>query len=877
MRKPYRQGVKDLDKETQYKELRNPHCKKCELHATAQHVCLIGRGDLDAKVFLVGEAPGMREDDIGKPFSGRSGSLLESILEELGQSRESVYISNAVHCRPPENRTPSAREIKQCSVYLERELRMVRPKVIVPMGNTPLKAILGKSGITKLRGNTFEYENGFKATVLPTFHPAAILRNPGNLDFLVEDLQKAFDLSENRVELATIKWKVFDSVKQVEKLIRIIEKKKFVSFDTETNTTKWWWENCRVAGFSLAVSEGRGYFIPLDHDETPFTKKEQRKIVKMMNDRVFNNPEIVKLAQNTKFDMHMMHRLGCNFSGKLHDLMYVHYLLNENDSHSLDNMTLQHTDYGEYWKEVNEYGLKQGKACSIPLPILGKYGAYDAAVCLEVFNKLYAQLKKFIKIHRVYKYIHIPAMQCMFDAELRGMQLDIEYLEDLDQIFQDEIDRIDIKLYNYPEARAVEKFLKERKGKKFGGLNLNSTQQQAIILFGLYNYKLGGKDISEKLDIGFGLKPVKSTDKGNPSLDEEAVIELLGGAKKKRVKDYLSTLIELKKTKKLYDSFVKGMYQHLDKNARVHPSFRVTGTKTGRMSCREPNLQQIPRPEPAEYDVELKREIKKLFIPRPGNVFLHVDLSQAELRIMTHYSGEQTMLEWFNTGKDVHEYVANEMLGMDIEEFRKLPKDEFKAHRKRAKAVNFGTIYEIGPGKLAISMSSPKEGIIYTPRQAKAFLNDYFNLFPAIKIFIEDQHRQAEEVGYVETLFGQRRRLPDVNSEVDGIRAEALRQATNSPIQGTAGQYLTFGMNLLFGKIDGKRRVPEDCYLVNQIHDAILMEIPGYKAEETGRYIRKFLSKLPTKEYFGFEMKVPMAADAEIGLEHWARFDKKVS
>jgi DNA polymerase-1 len=301
---------------------------------------------------------------------------------------------------------------------------------------------------------------------------------------------------------------------------------------------------------------------------------------------------------------------------------------------------------------------------------------------------------------------------------------------------------------------------------------------------------------------------------------------------------------------------------------KVHTNYRGNGTKTGRLSSRDPNLQNIPRPEPAEYDSPLKREVKTIYIPQNNYVYLFVDLSQAELRVMTHYSREETMLRWFNEGKDVHTYVGAEMMELPVPKFKKL--SDFKAHRKRAKTVNFGIIYEVGKYTLAKNLSSPAEGIFYTPDQAQQFLDDYFQLFPAVKAFIDDQHRRAKEIGYVETLFGQRRRLPDINSSVVGIRKEAERQAVNSPIQGTAGQYTIFGMNYLMGYIDDNRRIPHDVHLVNQIHDELMFEVRSRSVEKVARIVKDVMENLPTKKYFKFELAVPIIAEVEMAEKNWA-------
>jgi DNA polymerase-1 len=454
-------------------------------------------------------------------------------------------------------------------------------------------------------------------------------------------------------------------------------------------------------------------------------------------------------------------------------------------------------------------------------------------------------------------------MKSMLTAEERGMLTDLDRLDELVHLFKAEIKSILTELRSFKMVKKVEKILAEEKGKKYKGFNFGSHQQIARLLF-KYEKEDKHQNII-KYEDGYNLKPKTISEVGNPSSKEEELIALMSN---KKVGKFARTLIGLRKISKLDSTYVSGLYKHINSDERVRSNYRINGTKTGRMSSKDPNNQNIPRPEPAEYDSPLKKEVKTIYIPSKKFVFLFCDLSQAELRIMTHYSGEKTMLKWFNDGRDVHEYVAALMMGMPIAEFKLLP--DYKAKRKRAKTVNFGTIYGVGKYKLAEDMSSPTEGIFYTPNEAGDFLDDYFGLFPAVKTFIEDQRRRAHEVGYVKTLFGQKRRLPDIHSDVKGIRAEAERQAVNSPIQGTSGQYTIFGMNYIEGHIDKKRRIPNDSHLINQIHDELMFEVKVKDVDKVAKIVKHSMENLPTQKYFGFQLKVPMVASVEVANKNWA-------
>jgi len=845
----------------------------CPLHAKAEHVCLIGRGNLDASVFLVGEAPGHREDDIGKPFSGRSGQLLDEVLNELGYPRESVYISNAVHCRPEDNKTPTPKEIKTCKIYLDRELNLVKPKVIVAMGNTALRSLTKRTGITKFRGNALTYGGNFNAIVVPTIHPAAVLRNPGHLNDLLDDLTRAFNIANSEVKYDKTDWKFISTLGEVAELGFNIQEAGICCFDIETNTLTWWAEDAKIASMGFSYENGYGYCLLLDHKDSPFSESDKQWIREFLTNTVFDSDKIIKVNQNVKFDMHFLQKYGYKFSGQIHDTMFLHYLLNENSAHDLETMVLEMTNYGEYWQEVESSGLHRGEAPNIDKNILGKYNATDADVTLVVFHNMMKRLEKEPKLLAVYNYLLAPALKCMFDAEVRGITVDVSRLEELKGIFELEIAKLTETLGGFTECKRYDSYMKKQKGNKWLCVNFNSYPQVNAILFKhqLRDKDKDGNEIKLKIfQHGFNVKPSRTTDKGNPSSDEESLINLIQNSGK--VQPFARALLTLRKTAKLDGTYITGMFKNIATDNKVHARFRETGTKTGRMSCKDPNLQQIPRPEPVEYDTPLKAYVKGIFIPSDKKVFISADESQAEIRILTHYSDEPTFIKWFKSGKDVHEHVAAKMMRMSVKEFKKL--EDYKARRKRAKTVNFGVVYKVGKHTLAPNLSSPSEGIIYTPEQAQEFLDEYFNMFPNILAYMEDMEALALEQGYVETLFGQKRRLPDVNSEVKSVREEALRQAVNSPIQGTAAQYTTFAMNWLHGHIDGKRKLPKSYHLLNHIHDDLLGEVRIKDFDETARIIKEEWENLPTKKYFGFKLKVPMVVEVSIGKDNWAKMEE---
>ena len=818
-------------------KIRNANCKLCDLHKSAQTVCVMGNGDNKADLFLVGEAPGYREDELGKPFAGKSGKLLDAILQELDIDRSEVYISNVVHCKPPDNRTPTLTEIKTCVPYLEKELEYVKPKVIILLGNVALRGVTKRSGITKYRGTKLVYEGeNFTADVFPTFHPAAILRNPGNMSYLVKDIERAVNFLRGESTEDEVNYEVLNTYSKIKEYVRLIKEKGFVTFDVETTGLNWWDKEKRLVTLGFSCEDNRGVVIPFEHPENPFSQLKMNTIVEHLRTTVFENRKIMKLAQNLKFDAKWTLRYGMPLKGEVNDTMLAHYLLDENSRHGLDALSLEYTDYGEYWTDVLAL-VKQGRADEVPLAKLAKYNATDCVVTTKLWEIFSKRLKKRKRLQNMYDTLLMPLSSAMTNIEGNGMLVDVAFCDKLVGKFDIEILRLIKSLFSF---KACRKYVKHRQTEdpKFDRINLNSPKQIAELLF---------------TENGFNMKPIKETKSGAPSADEEVLIKLMG---KKRTAKFASQLLELRKVVYLNSHFAEGMDKFIGSDNRVHTNFKIHGTVTGRMSSSDPNLHNIPRAKQGDYDTPLKMEIKKMFIAPPGKSLLQVDYSQAELRVMADFADERNMKRWFKEGRDIHLAVACKQLG-------KKPEDITDEERKAAKTINFAIIYCAGPSKLAEGLSSPAKGIFYTNAQSQEFMDEYFAMFPAIKQCMDDFKRRATEKGFVTTRFGRRRRLPNIQSDLIGVREEALRQSVNSPIQGTAADYANFAIVRLMDE-----GLPKGVRIVNTVHDSILFEVPEGLVKSFGAYVKHTCENLPTKKYFGFELLVPMKVDVEYG-KNW--------
>lgn len=830
-----------MSRQERWDKIRNPKCEKCGLCKLTSKVCLIGKGDLRARLFVVGDYAGY---DSERPLAGRSGALLDTVLSELNIDRAEIYVTNVMHCRPPDNHIVSKEEMQACMYYLEKELAAVKPEIIVPLGNLAMEALIKKKGITKYRGMQFNYEAKWgKAVVIPTFHPAACLRNPKNLPAMIEDFDRIYALLTGKVKRDKIQYIITNSG-MIDHAFHFIDQAQKVgrfSFDVETTGLDWFNPKKKIVTLSLCCEKGRAVVIPLNHPSGNLESDCIDELLETLNTELFSNKKVEKIGHNMKFDLKWLSTIGIKIKGPIFDTMLAHYILDENSRHGLDHLSLRHTKHGEYWKEV-ESKVSNGKADELPLDELARYNAIDAEVTFRLRNILGKQLEAEPKLNRLFNNLIMPLTKSLLQTERKGMLVDVKYLKKLQATFTQEIEKQTQSLMiDYPQCR---KYIKAN-----GSINFNSGKQMQELLF--------------DAQYGFGFKPVNHSPKGAPSVDEETLVEL---SFHKTKGSFPRKLLDLRKIKHLDSTYVTGMWKHLGPDNRVHPNFKIHGTVTGRLSCSDPNLQNIPRVEPGAYDNPLKATIKKMFIAPKGYVLLQIDQSQSELRIMTDFSGEERMAQWFKEGKDLHLAVAAEQHGIPEEKVT-------KPQRKGAKTINFGIIFCVESVTLAKSLSSPEEGIFVTPEQAQKFKDNYFRKFPKIKQFIDRQQKRALEIGFVETKFGRRRRLPDIHSDNKGIAREAARQAVNAPIQGTSGEMCEFAIVMMTGTLDGKRKIPKIVWIINTVHDSTVMEVPERMKMRIAKKVKFIYENLPTKKYFGFTSTVPMVVDVEVG-KNWAEMEK---
>ena len=768
-------------------------CKDCGLHEYANTNCLRGVGPSPCHVMVIGEAPGYQEDQEGRPFVGKAGKLLRELMTYGGIDIDSIYVTNAVKCRPLDNRAPSQKEIKACSKHLKAEIHKVKPKHIIVLGASSLKALLNKSGISKMRGQTID-KDGISYHL--TLHPAGLFRQPQQEPYVRADFARFGKIIRGELETLgdSLRWTLVDTPAKLRKCISSLVKADVVTYDIETPGFSPRAADARLFVLGLAEKD-KQWVIPFSYPGSPFNDKGiQRKIIKMLSVALEDTRLI---AHNAKFDDKYSKHLFGWCPGHTFDTMLASHLLDENSRHGLKPLS-------EMFFDAPSYALPQPvDPQQVPLSKLAKYCATDVYYTMKLYEKFKSELLSDKALLRIYKNITIPASQALVDAELEGVYLDpIKYKSALALV----------------QSRVKEALAKLNKLAKTDKVNWNSPAQIALVLF-------------DQL----GLSPISYTDTGAPSTAEAVLVELKGEHPiAQAILDYREQVGLLK--------FLNS-WGELMEGGKLYPNFKLHGTITGRLSCADPNLQQVPR-DPL---------LRSILTAPPGWVFVEADYSQIELRIAAAISGDTTMKLAYQTGQDLHRLTASNVLGIPMAE---VTSDQ----RKKAKAVNFGFIYGMGAPKFQ-EYAKTKYDVTLSLAEAKEFRKRFFDLYPGLVSWHERQRRIVKKFRYVRTPLGRKRRLPEINSPDKAVRAEAERQAINSPVQGMAVDLAMFA----FGRIH-KELSRSKIWGLGNIHDALLYIVREDCVDEILPLIEYYMTDMETvKEVFGYEMPVPIEIEMKVG------------
>ena len=574
-------------------------------------------------------------------------------------------------------------------------------------------------------------------------------------------------------------------------LISKLFMQKSVCFDTETTGVDVFVAD--LVGLSFCFNKGEAYYVtlPADRNESTLILQEFKAI--------FQSEQIEKIGQNIKFDLLMLSMYGIELKGKLFDTMIAHYLVQPELRHGMDYLAEIYLRYRTIHFEdlVGARGKNQMDIRFVDLDLLCDYAAEDADITFQLKQILEKEINENGLANLFYE-IEMPLMRVLSEIERNGVRIDTNALSQSSEILTEEM-------------LALEKEIRDIAGYDF---NVSSPAQVGEILFD--RLKLDDK--------------AKKTKTGQYSTSEDVLEKI------RSKHPIIGKILDYRGLKKLLSTYIDALPLLVNsKTGKVHTSFNQTVTSTGRLSSTNPNLQNIPI-----RDAQGK-EIRKAFIPDAGCVFLSADYSQIELRIMAHLSNDANMLEAFNSGLDIHTATAAKIY--------KIPIDEVSSDmRRKAKTANFGIIYGISTFGLAERLNIPRG-------EAKELIEGYFATYPDVKRYMDEAIRKAKEAGYVETIFGRKRFLADINSQNSIVRGYAERNAINAPIQGSAADIIKIAMVNIQARL---RKENLQTKMTMQVHDELNFSVPENEIEQAKKVVVQEMEN-------AIKLHVPLIADCGVG------------
>lgn len=692
------------------------------------------------------------------------------------------------------------------------------------------------------------------------------------------------------------KYKIITNKQELKKLIQCCKQTGYASVDFETNAEPLYNKSFKPTILSVTFQPGFGCSIPLDHFETKkYTSKgwNWKKMLRKFGEEVIENPNVVKVAWNYKFDDQIFQKYNIYYRGVCLDGMLAKYLLNEEKPNDLKSMVRRYLpEYGDYEKQDKFDKIPWDKKEMEPLC---HYGCQDTDYTLRLM--LFFEKKLIdLGLYNTYRNLIMTASRVLTSVEKNGLYVDRAFNQELLDSYLPKIEAAKEAIYNLPKVKKFTKLYNQSKIEKYiakleeeienldprvDKRKIQSREQKITnIRAGIFTKKkelelIRPVSLGSSVDLpqlmyseeGFNFEVIKKNDSGKPSTDEETLTNLRLTVKKpdspKAV--FLDSLLELRGLEKMYKTYIEGWHEKTQDDDRLHGRFLIHGTTSGRLSSAEPNAQQIPK-------TSVDPNIKKQLVAPKGTLYIASDFSQAELRIMAHLSGDETYLNAFNSGQDPHLAIAATKYHVPYEEALKIYEDEnhpdhkiWKVRRKQAKQIAFGLIYGIGAKLLAVKLSDPKSGIIVTPEEAKKEMDIFFGQHPKLKTFLKKQEKFLRKNGYLVSLFGRKRRLPQIYSSDRGEEAYALRLALNFPCQSAASDMCLFGSILIYYLMrQGKLPPTKSVCLVHDANYQITKpeNINTWSIYEMWQIYRNPL----TKPYFGFQIDdVTMDMDFVIG------------
>ncbi len=586
-------------------------------------------------------------------------------------------------------------------------------------------------------------------------------------------------------------YKLVENEEEIKKIVSIFKTNQFLCLDTETTSTSA--IDAELVGLSFSVKTHEAFYVPI-----PSNREEALRIVNIFKP-VYEDPKILKIGQNLKYDLEVLRNYDIHLAGPMWDTMIAHYLIQPELRHNMDFMAEVYLNYQTVHIDelIGPRGKNQKSMRDLLPSQVYEYACEDADITLQLKEKLEPELKKF-DCEKLFYEIEMPLMPVLAEMEMTGVVLDTESLRQTSKELTERMNQIEHDIY-------------ELAGHAF---NISSPKQVGEVLF-------------DELKI---VEKAKKTKTGQYVTSEDVLMQL--HAKHPIV----AKILDYRGLKKLLSTYVDNLPSLINPHTgHIHTSFNQCITATGRLSSSDPNLQNIP------VRGEDGKEIRKAFVPEPGCLFFSADYSQIELRVMAHLSEDEHMINVFKEGKDLHAATASNIYKKPIEE---VSRDE----RTKSKRANFGIIYGITVFGLAERLDISRD-------EAKLLIDGFFDTFPKVHEYMEKAKQEARRQGYVPTLFGRRRYLPDINSQNATVRGFAERNAINAPIQGTAADIIKAAMIRIFRRFQDEHIRSK---MILQVHDELNFSVYPDEKEKVEKIV------LEEMEH-AFEMRVPLLADSGFG------------
>ena len=649
--------------------------------------------------------------------------------------------------------------------------RLATIKTDVALDITPEQLTLGASNNDQLTEYFGRYE--FKRWLNEVMNGADSITNNNEQPTKINHYQAtpalAQDNSDEALPAIQIDRSRYETLLTEADLNRWVEKlkqAKLFALDTETDNLDYMAAN--LVGISFALENGEAAYLPLQLDYLGAPKTLEKTTALTLLKPILENPTIQKVGQNFKYDLTIFARNGIDVQGVAFDTMLESYVLNSTGRHNMDDLAKRYLGHQTItFEEIAGKGKNQLTFNQIPLEKAAEYAAEDADVTMKLQQVLWEKLSKEPTLEKLFKEMELPLLGVLSRMERRGVLIDSDAL--------------------FLQSNEIANRLSE-------------LEEQAYVLAGQPFNLASTKQLQEILFDKLGLPIIQKTPKGAPSTNEEVLEELAFSHELPKV------LVEHRGLSKLKSTYTDKLPQMVNpQTGRVHTSYHQAVTATGRLSSSDPNLQNIP------IRNEEGRRIRQAFIAREGFTVVAADYSQIELRIMAHLSQDQGLINAFTQGKDIHRSTAAEIFGVSLDEVT-------SEQRRNAKAINFGLIYGMSAFGLSRQLGIGRA-------DAQSYMDLYFKRYPGVQTFMHDIREKAKAQGYVETLFGRRLYLPDINSSNGMRRKAAERVAINAPMQGTAADIIKRAMI----QLDQKLQNDPDIAMIMQVHDELVFEVRSEK------------------------------------------------